>query len=71
MYLWTKHGLETKEDQVLQCYQAFQMYSAAVIVTNNTGICLNGSKFNTDMITHFSANGDNCRESRGTETQSQ
>lgn len=47
------------------------MHRAVAVVTNNTDICLNVSKFITGMVTHFPANGDNSREARGTVTQSQ
>lgn len=42
------------------------MYRAVAVVTNNTDICLNGSKFITGMITHFPVNGDNSREAKDT-----
>lgn len=37
------------------------MYRAVVVVTNNTEICLNGSKLITGVITHYPANGDSSR----------
>lgn len=48
----------------MQGYLVFQMYRAVVVVTNNTEICLNGSKLITGVITHYPANGDSSREAQ-------
>lgn len=50
----------------MQGYLVFQMYRAVVVVTNNTEICLNGSKLITGVITHYPANGDSSRGARST-----